>query len=477
MKLFTVLLIAATLLALTIYDYAASRRLAESGAVVEERIGLLLRRERDRFEILEHVAAWLQAEDYTPGLSDVIESHELFSRTRTWAHELQALQGWEQRNELLAELGELIRLQQAYRSIPFAAQSMAENRLAVQRWAEDMIAQLDEIQFLDIELTRHLSDRSNDRLGEILFVNAAAMMALLIFSLLVLHFDQRRSLGAIRKVNEQLGVRQTELENSRKILISVMEDLSLERNAATKLSEDLQVANTAMGRKNDEMEQFIYTVSHDLKSPLVTIAAFSKKLDEDLSGQLGEKQAHYLHRIQHNVEHMEALLSDLLQLSRVIRQDIHMEELDTAALVAEQVSLLDAQIREYNARVILDEPLAPIYANARLVSQCLSNLLSNAIKYRDDSRPLVIEVETTAGPNETVITVRDNGLGIDEKYHQQIFRIFERLEYGEGTGVGLTIIDTIVDRHGGRVELESKPGEGSAFSLHFPDIGNKGEAA
>ena len=119
------------------------------------------------------------------------------------------------------------------------------------------------------------------------------------------------------------------------------------------------------------------------------------------------------------------------------------------------------------------KPLAIIQGNERLISQCVQNLLSNAIQYKDEQRPLTITISTSEQEESVSLIIKDTAMGIDAKYHEQIFRIFERLDIGEGTGVGLAIVKTVMEKHSGQVILESELGKGSTFTLVFPKQKNK----
>lgn len=230
----------------------------------------------------------------------------------------------------------------------------------------------------------------------------------------------------------------------------------------------LEKTNTQLQQKNHEMEQFIYTVSHDLKSPLVTIGGFAKMLSSSLRDIATDKQKHHLQRIQANVDHMETLLSDLLQLSRLIRQGVDKEAIDTEEMVYAVIGALEGQIIESKASVEVAQNLTPLCGNPRLISQCIQNLISNAIQYRDEARPLCITISTTTTNEHVALHIKDTAMGIDQKYHEQIFRIFERLDIGEGTGVGLAIVKTVMEKHKGKIELHSEVGKGSTFTLLFP---------
>lgn len=255
------------------------------------------------------------------------------------------------------------------------------------------------------------------------------------------------------------------ISRKQQLVVASVVDITERKRA----QQQLEKINTQLQLKNQEMEQFIYTVSHDLKSPLVTIGGFSKNLSNTLAGKIEEKQQHQLERIQANVNQMEGLLNDLLQLSRVIRQGINPTAIDTAKLIKDVLATGESTVAASQAAIVLREPLLPIYGNERLVFQCVQNLISNAIKYGDPSRALEISVETARKNDYTVLRIVDNGIGIDEKYHKRIFNIFERLDVGEGTGVGLAIVKTIMDKHAGKIELKSEPGRGSTFSMFFPD--------
>lgn len=266
------------------------------------------------------------------------------------------------------------------------------------------------------------------------------------------------------EVPVEIGLNPIVLSGRQFILASIV-DISERVRAQDKLN----ATNQLLIDKNHEMEQFIYTVSHDLRSPLVTIDAFARKLLDELKIQLNEKQRHRLERIQANVEHMEKLLLDLLNISRLIQQPIEKHWLDTEAVVNRVLSTLEVDIQNSMATVNVMSPLASLYANESMLHQCLQNLVSNAIKYRDTNRPLTITIRCEANPTSIDLVVQDNGSGIHEKYHEQIFRIFERLQGGDGTGVGLAIVKTIMDKHHGKVILHSKEQEGSVFTLCFPN--------
>ncbi|MCO7223494.1 PAS domain S-box protein [Pleionea sp. CnH1-48] len=276
-----------------------------------------------------------------------------------------------------------------------------------------------------------------------------------------------RDLNGVRKdgteVPVEIGLNPIHTQSGMFVVASILdirERLLIQKN--------LESLNSKLTQKNQEMEQFVYTVSHDLKSPLVTIGGFTKQLQQQLKDMLDDRQCHRFERISANVKHMEDLLLDLLNLSRIIRQDIEKVKADVKHLAMPVIHSIESMLEDAKVVVNFDDCVHPVLANERLLSQCLQNLLTNSIKYRDDSRPLVINVCTEDLGHEVVVKVIDNGMGIEEKYHDKIFRMFERLDIGEGTGVGLAIVKAIMEKHNGSVQLQSRYGEGSCFSLHFP---------
>ena len=297
------------------------------------------------------------------------------------------------------------------------------------------------------------------RIGSVVLIALIATMILIIISLFK---EQKRALHESNAINVELEKNKQKIERAQFVLLNSLRDLEIEKKAVFRLNEQLT-------NKNKEMEQFIYTVSHDLKSPLVTISGFANRLYAELSETITEKQKHRLQRIIENTHNMESLLSDLLELSKIVQQPIEITTVDVKQIVAEQSMVLEKVISECDAVINVDKNLHVINANERLLSEIVLNLLSNAIRYREPKRQLVIDIYTTQTKENTSLHVKDNGIGIDQKYHELVFDIFERLTKNEGTGVGLTIVRTIMDKHNGQVTLESSLDQGCCFSLVFPN--------
>jgi len=221
--------------------------------------------------------------------------------------------------------------------------------------------------------------------------------------------------------------------------------------------------------KNRELESFVYTVSHDLRAPLVSIDGFSSVLQKEFYDQLGQQGQHYLDRIQANVSHMDALIGHLLTLSRIGQVVGPIEEVDVSGLLAEIQQELALKLEEVGAEFVVQEPLPTIHADRGRIRQVFTNLIDNAIKFRSQERPLCIEVGGQEEDGFYRFHVADNGIGIAPPYYQQIFTPFRKLDpETEGVGIGLTLARKIVEHHGGRVWVESEEGKGATFYFTLP---------
>ncbi len=223
-------------------------------------------------------------------------------------------------------------------------------------------------------------------------------------------------------------------------------------------------------RRNAELERFTYTVSHDLRSPLVTVRGFVDLLEKDLAAGATERVAQDLLRIRGATSTMEALLRELLELSRVGRVMNPPEDVSLDELAQQAKALLHERLRAANVRVVIEPGLPVVRGDRTRLLEVIQNLIENAVKFRSGQGDPVVEVGSRSGPEGRVITVRDNGVGIDPRYHDRVFALFERLDPRvEGTGVGLALVKRIVEVHGGRVWVESEgAGQGSTFCFTLP---------
>jgi PAS domain S-box-containing protein len=240
---------------------------------------------------------------------------------------------------------------------------------------------------------------------------------------------------------------------------------SLERTA-----EELKRKSEELVRSNQELQQFAYIASHDLQEPLRGISGFTELLERRYKGRLDEKADHYITFILEGTKQMQQVIQDLLEYSRVQTKAHEFGRIDTNESYKQALQNLHALITRKEARVSKD-PLPEIYADGTQITQLFQNLIGNALKFQKPDVTPEIHVSARREENRWVFSVRDNGIGIEPRFNDRIFKIFQRLhakgEY-EGTGIGLAICKRIVERHGGEIYVESTPGEGSTFYFTIP---------
>jgi light-regulated signal transduction histidine kinase (bacteriophytochrome) len=230
-------------------------------------------------------------------------------------------------------------------------------------------------------------------------------------------------------------------------------------------------AEEALKRKNEELESFIYIVSHDLKSPLITVQGFVSALEEDCGERLGEEAKRHLRFIRDASKKMETLIKDLLELSRIGRVVHAKEEVDFSQVVEESVKGFKKRIEERGIELVVADQFPVVRCEGQRMVQVVENFLSNAIKFMGENPSPRIEIGYREEDGSHQFWVKDNGIGIAPRYHGKIFELFQCLkevEDEDGTGVGLTIAKKIVEQHGGRIWVKSAKGRGSTFSFTLP---------
>lgn len=236
-----------------------------------------------------------------------------------------------------------------------------------------------------------------------------------------------------------------------------------------KTEEAIKEVNNLLQRSNKELESYTYVVSHDLKAPLRTVRSFGSFILEDYKDKLDETGQDYLNRMIRAASHMDQMIEDLLVLSRVGRKFTEIKKVDLNKLVDEILSDLEATIKETKTKVVVTK-LPVLYAQKVWMRQLFMNLISNALKFNDSKSPK-IEVLYEEKDGFHQFKVRDNGIGIEEKYLERIFKLFERApteKKYDGTGAGLSICKKIVEHYGGKIWVESTPGKGSTFMFTLP---------
>jgi len=233
--------------------------------------------------------------------------------------------------------------------------------------------------------------------------------------------------------------------------------------------EDLENTAAALARSNQELEQFAYVASHDLQEPLRMITGYTSLLGKRYAGKLDKDADEFIGFAVDAAKRMQSLINDLLTYSRVGTKKKELTHTDCEAVLAGVLKTLELATQDAAATITHDK-LPTIMADETQLGQLFQNLIGNALKYRN-SKPAVINVGCRRGGDHWLFSVQDNGIGIDAKFVETIFVIFERLHTSEeyaGTGIGLAVCKKIVDRHGGKIWVESELGKGSTFYFTIP---------
>jgi signal transduction histidine kinase len=240
--------------------------------------------------------------------------------------------------------------------------------------------------------------------------------------------------------------------------------------AAEQRRAEAERALDQLRRANAELEQFAFVASHDLQEPLRTIAGFTDLLSRNYKGRLDAAADEFIAHITAGAGRMRALITDLLNYSRIIRDDLQPRApVDMNAVLLACIENLSASISESAAEVTSDSlPVLP--ADRTDMEQLIQNLISNAIKYRRAGVPPRIRISVQCDDTQARFSIADNGQGFDPRFAERIFGVFKRLHGADvpGTGIGLAVCKRIVERHGGRIWAEAKPGEGASFHFALP---------
>ncbi len=238
--------------------------------------------------------------------------------------------------------------------------------------------------------------------------------------------------------------------------------------------EQLVVQRTqALIHANEELEAFSYSVSHDLRAPLRAIAGFSNIMLEDYADKLDDEGQKLLNTIVNNALRMGMLIDDILSFSKLSRAEKINSTLDMKAIFKNVFDELMRQEPKGHKVVFELGELAPAIGDQAMITQVVTNFISNALKYSRNTPETKIVVSSATIDGSTIYTVKDNGAGFDEKYKNKLFKIFSRLHNDkefEGTGIGLSIVKKVIERHGGVVTAEGILGQGATFSFSLPVI-------
>ncbi len=284
-----------------------------------------------------------------------------------------------------------------------------------------------------------------------------------------------------RRLEELVAARTVELEaankdlrGSRRAALNLLKDAIEARHAVEQAEEGLRLAAQDLSRSNKDLEQFAYVASHDLQEPLRAVGGFMGLLKNQYYDKLDDQAREYIDFSVDGAERMQSLIEGLLTFSRVGTRGGEFASVNLQDALDGALANLKALVAESNA-VVESDPLPVVNADPLQMAQLFQNLVANAIKFHG-SRPPKVHIGAQRKERAWEMHVRDNGIGIEPQYFERIFMIFQRLhtrtQY-KGTGIGLSVCKKIVERHGGKIWVESAPGEGSTFYFTIPDKGEK----
>lgn len=295
---------------------------------------------------------------------------------------------------------------------------------------------------------------------------------------------------AVLNILEDFSGEKVRLEETQRAVLNILDDFETEKNRVEITNQQLQKemeerrraeaqiqgVNTELLAANNELEAFSYSVSHDLRAPLRSIDGFSLALLDDYADKLDEDGRDYLHRVRAATQRMGTLIDDMLNLSRVTRTEMRLENADLSAMARSITTELRSAQPERRVEFRFEEGLKAV-ADSHLLRIALENLIGNAWKFSSKRESACIEFGRTHCDGGAAYYVRDNGAGFDPAYAERLFGAFQRLHDNAefpGTGVGLATVQRIIHRHGGRIWAESAVERGATFYFTLSEARSKG---
>ena len=329
------------------------------------------------------------------------------------------------------------------------------------------------IGYLQIGYSRqNLSKNLRNGIRTVVLSNLVALI-LLILGVTILFRGITRPLAHLVRVIEKVAQGDLTARVAPR-LVGRPDEMGVLARSFNRMSEELARSHEHLEEqvkaRTAELEAFIYTVSHDLKSPVVSMNGMASMMKDEYGQQLDETARHYLDRIIGNANYMEELIQGLLTLSRIGKTQERLEQIEVKEVIQNILEILHNQLADRNIEVVVQSPLPHFTFDPVQLAQLFQNLISNAAKFIGDQSHPRIEIGGREAEGGVSFYVKDNGIGIDPAYHEKIFAIFQRLHEVkvEGTGVGLPIVKKIVDLNGGKIWVESQKGEGATFFIWLP---------
>jgi len=327
---------------------------------------------------------------------------------------------------------------------------------------------------------RELDQFSLFMIGFMLLFIFIAVVVTLLFSNKFLNAIQKLNFGvtAVTEGNldyriEKTGLLCNEFENLSSMFNHMTNNLQDSREQLDDYNHNLESQVNKRTRElaalNIELESFSYSVSHDLRAPLRNIDGFSNLLLEDYKENLDETAVDYLNRIRNSTQNMNTIIESLLNLSRINKEPINLEQVDLSSMAKEIINELESEQPDRNVDIVIADNLK-VSADSSLMMIVLNNLLGNAWKYSEKNTQAKIEVGVDTQANENVYFVKDNGAGFDMKFADKLFGAFQRFHQDhefEGTGIGLATVKRIIQRHNGRVWAKAEKNKGAIFYFSF----------
>ena len=352
----------------------------------------------------------------------------------------------------------------------------ADNRDKLQETIVNLDIRSDELQVILEETLAFAAREEQELLENALISIIAAILVALIISYLCLYWGLSRLTAPISYLQSVMG-RFGEGDLIERASVDSQDELGQLALSFNNMADQLQknvreqeIIVTQLEQKNTELERFTYTASHDLKSPLVTIKGFLGLLEKDLQVKDEDRVQKDMQQITSAADKMSSLLDDLLEISRV-GQVVNQPEVFTLNELSEDaLFLLQGAIEKSGAVIEFVADMPPVFADRRRIQEVMQNLLENAIKFSGAGNTPRISVSAELQDNKVLCKVQDNGIGIEPRYHDMVFGLFDRLEVSvEGTGVGLALSQRIIETHDGDIWIESDGvGRGTLFCFTLP---------